>query len=114
MKKILFVFTVLFSLGTNMAFADSTYADRIMDKQFRAAMRKGCEYIEVKDPGTAASLGLIFGAGSFYTGATGMGIASLITWPFSILWDPAMAKDRAEKMNKKETILNCQERGYKL
>lgn len=115
MRKFLVLLMLLAVSSNSVCFAAAkTYEDRIREKQYRMALSKGCPTMEVKDVGTATTLGFIFGGGSYYTGNIGMGIAGTLLWPISILWDPALSGEKAKKMNQEETILYCQEKGYKL
>ena len=56
-------------------------------------------YQEIKSPTTAAGLGFLPGAGGFYTGRTGVGVAGILTWPLSIAWEPAVAHSAAYDYN---------------
>ena len=44
--------------------------------------------VEEKTPSTGAVLGILPGGGSFYAREYGYGIANLLLWPLSVLWDP--------------------------
>ena len=55
--------------------------------------------VEEKNPGTAAALGLLPGGGSFYGREYGLGVANLLFWPLSILWDPISGYDAAQSIN---------------
>lgn len=108
MKKffVLFILLSFLTISSN-AYADA-YADRIQAKKYRQALVKGCEPVVVKDPATAAALGLLPGGGSFYTGHFALGVVDLLTWPFSCIWDMPLAYKRAEKKNQEETIFTCE------
>ena len=97
--------TVCFSIKPVIA---GGYADRLMEKQYRQALNKGCENIRAKNPAAAAALGLLPGGGSFYTGEIALGVADLLLWPFSAIWDMPLAYVRAKQINKEETILYCE------
>jgi hypothetical protein len=57
-------------------------------------------YEDIKDPTTAAWLGaFVPGAGGFYTGHPGLGVAGLLTWPISVIWEPAKANSAAYEYN---------------
>lgn len=56
-------------------------------------------YVQTKDPSLATGLGFVFGAGSFYTGHIGTGIAGLLLWPISITWDPFNGYEGALMVN---------------
>ena len=47
----------------------------------------------------AVALGFVFGGGSFYTGHPVSGFFNLISWPFSILWDPFNGYEGALEQN---------------
>ena len=55
--------------------------------------------IQEKSPGTGAALGLLPGGGSFYGREYGFGVANLLLWPISILWDPISGYDAARSIN---------------
>jgi len=110
--KFLLVFTIVLSF-TQSVFAKD-YAERLMEKKYRKALVVGCDNIKTKSPATAAILGLLPGGGSFYTGAMGLGIADLLLYPFSSIWDMPLAYNRAKIMNMEETIFSCELEGKKL
>ncbi|MBU5614501.1 hypothetical protein [Geomonas azotofigens] len=60
--------------------------------------------IEEKNPSTAAWFGILPGGGSFYTRNYGFGIANLLLWPFSVLWDPVSGYNGAEALNYSTTV----------
>ena len=82
-------------------------------------------YVEQKSVGTAAALGILPGGGSFYTENYGVGVANLLFWPISVLWDPVSGywvaqsinfyatkqKVDSEKRNKLQTIERALEDG---
>ncbi len=111
--KILFIFIMFFSFAGTVFAKD--YAERLMEKKYRKALTVGCEHVKVKNPATAAILGLLPGGGSFYTGEIGLGIADLLLWPFSPIWDAPLAYSRAKEINMEETIFSCElSKGEKL
>ncbi|WP_417705419.1 hypothetical protein [Pseudomonas sp.] len=55
--------------------------------------------IQEKSPGAGAALGLLPGGGSFYGREYGFGVANLLLWPLSILWDPISGYDAARAIN---------------
>lgn len=59
--------------------------------------------VKEKSPGTGAALGLLPGGGSFYGREYGYGIANLLLWPLSILWDPVSGYDAARSINYQAT-----------
>jgi len=44
-------------------------------------------------------LGILPGGGSFYVGEPGLGIANLLFWPLSILWDPISGYEGSKVIN---------------
>lgn len=88
-----------------------SYATMLVDKKYRAALNAGCDDIKRKNPATAVVLGILPGGGSFYTGEIGLGIADLLLWPFSVIWDMPLAGKKAREINASETVLNCEELG---
>jgi len=56
-------------------------------------------YVQEKNPGLAAGLGLLPGGGSFYTREYGIGVVNLLFWPASILWEPMSGQRAAERIN---------------
>jgi hypothetical protein len=109
MKKLL-LFVVLISQFNSYSFAKS-YGDTIQEKRYREALNVGCEDQKRKNPATAVVLGLLPGGGSFYTGEIGLGIADLLLWPFSAIWDIPLAGKKSREINMTETILICEESG---
>jgi hypothetical protein len=65
--------------------------------------RAGNLAVEEKNPAAAAALGLLPGGGSFYGREYGYGIANLLLWPASILWDPISGYNAAEYLNYQAT-----------
>jgi len=59
--------------------------------------------LDTKNKYVGLGLGFLPGGGSFYTGNTGIGIADLLLWPFSILWDPFNGYNGSEKINYQNT-----------
>ena len=55
--------------------------------------------VQEKKPKVAAALGILPGGGSFYTRQWGLGIADVLLWPASILWDPFAGYAGAEVIN---------------
>ena len=55
--------------------------------------------VEEKNPTTAMALGVLPGGGSFYTRQWALGVADLLLWPYSILWDPFAGQSGAEVIN---------------
>jgi len=53
-----------------------------------------------KNPAMAFGLGILPGGGSFYVRSYGLGVFSMLTWPFSVLWDPAVSAVKASDMYK--------------
>jgi hypothetical protein len=97
----------LFSVGC------ATGLNSSQKREFKSYKAKGLEVRE-KSPGTGAALGILPGGGSFYSRSYGTGVANLIFWPLSVLWDPVSGyqgavainyyatKETAEKQYKKE------------
>ena len=111
--KLLVICALMLSF-TGSAFADE-FADRLKERKYRNALLAGCEDIKIKDPDSALIFGLLPGGGSFYTRELGLAIVDFILYPVgSFLWDGALASNRANKMNKEETIFNCEMDGHKL
>lgn len=57
-----------------------------------------------KDPSKAGALNILPGIGNFYLGQTGVGVANLLFWPYSILWGIPQATSDAKIINIKETV----------
>lgn len=55
--------------------------------------------VEEKNPATATVLGVLPGFGSFYVEEYGVGLANLLLWPASILWDPISGNNGAKAIN---------------
>ncbi len=56
-------------------------------------------YVEEKSVGAATALGILPGGGSFYTENYGVGVANLLFWPLSVLWDPVSGYQGAKSIN---------------
>jgi hypothetical protein len=109
MKSLFLVFVLSFFF--NNICSAKTYGDLIQEKKYREALRVGCDDIKRKNTSTAVVLGLLPGGGSFYTGEIGLGIADLLLWPFSPIWDMPLAGKKAIEINMTETIMACEESG---
>ncbi|VVO41611.1 hypothetical protein [Pseudomonas fluorescens] len=59
--------------------------------------------VQEKSTALAAGLGLLPGVGSFYGRAYGYGVANLLLWPFSMIWDPISGHHAAEFINYQAT-----------
>ena len=59
----------------------------------------GVDLVREKSPYKATWLGFAFGAGSFYTGHWMSGVADLLLWPWSMLWEPWIAPAYANEAN---------------
>ena len=68
------------------------------EKELSTYKAKGL-YVEEKSVGGAAALGILPGGGSFYTENYGLGVANLLLWPVSVLWDPVSGAWGAESIN---------------
>lgn len=68
------------------------------ENELKSYKAKGL-YVEEKSLGAAAALGILPGGGSFYTENYGLGIANLLLWPASVLWDPVSGYWGAESIN---------------
>jgi len=110
--KTLLILTFLLSF-TQSALAED-YANIALKKNYKKALDKGCKEIELKDPATAVVLGVFPGGGSFYTGRFGLGVADLLLWTFSPLWDAPLAWHKAKKLNMEETVFRCELQGNDL
>lgn len=100
----------IFSKTLNYCFPKS-FHERLIERKYYDAINQGCEHVDVKNPYTGAVFGLLPGGGSFYTGELGLGIADLLTWPISPLWDSPLAWKRANRKNMEATILYCKING---
>ena len=68
------------------------------DAELRA-MQNDRVAVQEKSTGTAAAQGILPGWGFFYTRQWGIGIVDLLTWPFSVLWDPISGYNEAKVIN---------------
>ncbi len=82
----------------------STTARRQEEAEARAA-RLGhpeVKYMESVSPGTAFALGFLpFGAAGFYVGDSKLAATGFL-WPFSVLWMPTKAADKAAEANDRD------------
>ena len=88
-----------------------SYGDIIMARKYKEAIHAGCHDIKKKNPTTAIALGLLPGGGSFYTGEIGLGVADVLLWPFSPIWDMPLAGKKAKEINQSETVFACEAEG---
>lgn len=65
-------------------------------------------YVQEKNEGTAAALGILPGGGSFYARSPGLGILNLLLWPISILWDPISGVSGSQSINYYATKANAE------
>ncbi len=70
-----------------------------MQRSEYQAMKHAGVAVEEKDPVLGVVLGVLPGGGSFYTRQWGLGVADLLLWPTSILWDPFAGHSGAEVIN---------------
>ena len=70
-----------------------------MQRSEYQAMKHAGVVVEEKDPVLGVVLGVLPGGGSFYTRQWGLGVADLLLWPTSILWDPFAGYSGAEVIN---------------
>ena len=63
------------------------------------AMKLAGVAVQEKDPVLGTVLGVLPGGGSFYTHQWGLGVADVLLWPTSILWDPFAGHSGAEVIN---------------
>jgi hypothetical protein len=66
--------------------------------EYQAMANAGFE-IREKSPAAAAFLGILPGCGSFYTRQYASGVIDLLTWPWSVFWDPILGYGQAEEIN---------------
>lgn len=67
-------------------------------QELKAYQAKGFA-IEEKNPGAGAAFGILPGGGSFYVREYGLGVANLLLWPVSILWDPMSGYQGSQSLN---------------
>lgn len=79
----------------------------IQEQELHAYRAKGY-YVQEKNPGTAAAMGILPGGGSFYTRNYGVGVLNLLFWPLSILWDPVSGTNGANSLNYAATKANIE------
>ena len=60
--------------------------------------------IAEKDPVFGALLGILPGGGAFYGRQPVVGVADLLMWPVSILWDPIVGYQQAKTVNYNSTV----------
>ncbi len=93
-----FVFALLSGLLVVMLAACATPLNSMQKAELRGYQAKGIE-VQEKNPTTGAVLGLLPGFGSFYAREPGFGIANLLLWPLSILWDPVSGYEGSQSVN---------------
>lgn len=100
MKKIIIVFAAVLIGGC------ASGLNSMQHQELLGYESKGLA-IEEKNAGIATALGLLPGGGSFYTRQYGLGVLNLLTWPYSVLWDPISGYNGAQEINYHATVANC-------
>lgn len=70
-----------------------------MQKREYVAFENEGVLVEEKNPTVGTLLGILPGFGSFYVGEIGYGVANLLLWPASILWDPISGHNGSMSIN---------------
>lgn len=86
-------------LATSVALSGCASGLNSMEKREYRAYKENGMLIEDKNPSLGAGLGVLPGGGSFYSGNPGLGIANLLMWPISILWDPVSGYSGSKSVN---------------
>ncbi len=122
LKKILMTSSII---GASILYTGcASKINSSQENELKSYEAKGL-YVEEKSVGAAAALGILPGGGSFYTENYGVGVANLLFWPISVLWDPVSGywgaqsinyyatkqKVDSEKRNKLQTIERALEDG---
>lgn len=122
LKKILMTTSII---GASILYTGcASKINSSQENELKSYEAKGL-YVEEKSVGAAAALGILPGGGSFYTENYGVGVANLLFWPISVLWDPVSGywgaqsinyyatkqKVDSEKRNKLQTIERALEDG---
>ncbi len=81
----------------------ATPLNTMQKQELRGYQAKGLA-VEEKNPGAAAALGILPGFGSFYVREYGAGVANLLFWPVSVLWDPISGYQGAQSINYYATV----------
>ena len=95
-------YLMLIALIVIMFFLDGCALNKHEKAQYNAWEESG-QLVKEKSPEGALFLGLLFGAGSFYTQNPALGVISLVLWPVSIAWDGPVAVGQAYKINYEAT-----------
>ena len=97
MRKLLYLATLLLISFHLPAFAG--YEEDSAKAIYDAGLPEGCDKVIIKDAKLAATLSLLPGGGSFYTGSYGLGIVDLLLWPFSVIWEIPTSAAKAHERN---------------
>jgi len=95
-KKLMKVCVVLVLVAVTSGCASGLNS---MQKREYAAFEMDGVLVEEKNPSVGAALGILPGFGSFYAREPALGIANLLLWPISVLWDPVSGYDGAMVIN---------------
>ena len=76
----------------------ATGLNSIQEREYQAFVHNDV-LVKEKNPTTGALLGILPGFGSFYVREPGLGIVNLLTWPFSVLWDPVSGYGGSKSIN---------------
>ncbi len=96
LKKILMTSSII---GASILYTGcASKINSSQENELKSYEAKGL-YVEEKSVGAAAALGILPGGGSFYTENYGVGVANLLFWPISVLWDPVSGYWGAQSIN---------------
>ncbi|GAA5525898.1 hypothetical protein Maes01_02471 [Microbulbifer aestuariivivens] len=93
-RKVLLSTLVAASLLSGCA----TGLNSIQKREYEAFKHDGV-LVKEKEPVVGALLGILPGGGSFYAGEAGLGLANLMFWPMSVLWDPVSGYNGSVAIN---------------
>jgi hypothetical protein len=91
-KKIILAGAIVLATGC------ASGLNSVQEREYNAMAADGV-LIEEKNPTAGAWLGVLPGGGSFYARHYGYGVANLLLWPLSIVWDPMSGYDGAKVIN---------------
>jgi len=93
MKKLIILSLLLASLSSCVSGLSHSE-----DREYAMYKKKSMD-LDTKNKYVGVGLGFLPGGGSFYTGNILIGVADLLLWPISILWDPFNGYNGSEKIN---------------
>ena len=103
--RVLLLALLLIVVSVLSGCADPMYGLSGMEQQqVRKWQSEGKELIVETDPRKATAFGFFPGGGSFYTDNPVWAVIDVLSWPFSVMWEPWVAPAAANRINYEATL----------